>query len=63
MSLYDKKIYGAELHPGSGVLIRNLNKKEARKAESILGCHTKRKHHSPVYEVKPEDRRGCVYLQ
>ncbi|KAL2089169.1 hypothetical protein ACEWY4_016068 [Coilia grayii] len=62
--LYDRKIQGAELHPGNRVLIRNLTERGGPGKfrsfwEEKVHVVVKRKHpESPVYEVKPEDGQG-----
>uniref|UniRef100_A0A803J7X9 Integrase catalytic domain-containing protein n=1 Tax=Xenopus tropicalis TaxID=8364 RepID=A0A803J7X9_XENTR len=61
---YDRKIHGAELTPGSRVLVRNLTEKGGPGKlrsywEDTIYVITKRKHdESPVYEVKPETGKG-----
>ncbi|CAL9693785.1 unnamed protein product [Knipowitschia caucasica] len=60
-ALYDKKVYGAELLPGSRVLVRNLNEKGGPGKlrsfwEDRVYVVTQKKHQdSPVYEIKPEN--------
>lgn len=58
-ALYDRKAYGAELDPGSRVLVRNLNEKGGPGKlrsywEDQVYIMTRRKQQdSPVYELKP----------
>ncbi|KAK7879352.1 hypothetical protein WMY93_033866 [Mugilogobius chulae] len=62
--LYDKKTYGPDLHPGSRVLVRNLNGKGGPGKlrafwEDQVYVVTQRKHEdSPVYEIQPESGKG-----
>ncbi|KAK7878977.1 hypothetical protein WMY93_034191 [Mugilogobius chulae] len=62
--LYDKKTYGPDLHPGSRVLVRNLNEKGGPGKlrafwEDQVYVVTQRKHEdSPVYEIQPESGKG-----
>ena len=64
--LYDKKVYGADLHPGCRVLVRNLNEKGGPGKlrsfwEDQVYIVVQRRHHdSPVYELKPENGKGRV---
>ncbi|KAK7901901.1 hypothetical protein WMY93_018670 [Mugilogobius chulae] len=62
--LYDKKIYGAELVPGSRVLVRNLTEKggpgklRSFWEERVYVVTQRKQQDSPVYEIKPETGRG-----
>lgn len=66
--LYDKKIHGAELVPGSRVLVRNLTEKGGPGKlrsfwEDRVYVVTQRKQpDSPVYEIKPESGKGRVRI-
>ncbi len=57
---YDKKVYGVELWPGNGVLLRNLSE---RGGPGILRSHwedcvymviSRKSPDGPVYEIRPE---------
>lgn len=58
-ALFDKKIYGAELLPGSRVLVRNLTEKGGPGKlrsfwEDKMYVVTQKKYpDSPMYEIKP----------
>ncbi|KAK7886457.1 hypothetical protein WMY93_026078 [Mugilogobius chulae] len=62
--LYDKKVYGAELVPGSRVLVRNLTEKggpgklRSFWEERVYVITQRKQQDSPVYEIKPETGRG-----
>ncbi|XP_078798076.1 uncharacterized protein LOC111946953 isoform X1 [Oryzias latipes] len=63
-ALYDRRTYGAELLPGSRVLVRNLTEKGGPGKLRSFWEHrvhvvTQRKHQdTPVYEIKPENGKG-----
>uniref|UniRef100_A0A3B3SXZ0 Gypsy retrotransposon integrase-like protein 1 n=1 Tax=Paramormyrops kingsleyae TaxID=1676925 RepID=A0A3B3SXZ0_9TELE len=63
-TLYDKKVYGAELLPGNRVLVRNFREKGGPGKlrpfweEQVYVVAQRKYQDSPVYEVRPESGKG-----